>query len=60
MGIQEYLELVVKKEASDLHIIAGSPAMVRVDGELLPVSQGVLTPNETESDRKSTRLNSSH
>ena len=49
MGIQEYLELVVKKEASDLHIIAGSPAMVRVDGELLPVSQGVLTPNETES-----------
>lgn len=49
MGIQEYLELVVKKEASDLHIIAGSPVMVRVDGELLPISQGVLTPEETES-----------
>lgn len=49
MRIQEYLEIVVKKEASDLHIIAGSPAMVRVDGELLPVSQGLLTPDDTES-----------
>ncbi len=49
MRIQEYLEIVVKKEASDLHIIAGSPAMVRVDGELLPISQGPLTAQDTES-----------
>lgn len=49
MRIQEYLEIVVKKEASDLHLIAGMPAMVRVDGELMPVSQGALTPDDTES-----------
>lgn len=49
MRVQEYLEIVVKKEASDLHIIAGSPAMVRVDGELLPISQGALTAEDTES-----------
>lgn len=49
MNIQEYLEIVVKKEASDLHIIAGSPAMVRIDGELLPISQGPLSPEDTES-----------
>ncbi len=48
MSIQDYLEIVVKKEASDLHLIVGSPAMVRVDGQLLPVSAGVLTPEDTE------------
>lgn len=49
MSIQEYLEIVVKKEASDLHIVAGSPAMIRIDGLLLPVSPGLLTPEETEA-----------
>ncbi len=49
MSIQEFLEIVVKKEASDLHLIVGSPAMVRVDGMLMPVSPAALTPEETES-----------
>ncbi len=49
MSIQEYLEIVVKKEASDLHIVAGSPAMIRIDGSLMPVSPGLLTPEETEA-----------
>ncbi|MEX2028586.1 MAG: type IV pilus twitching motility protein PilT [Candidatus Curtissbacteria bacterium] len=49
MSIQEYLEIVVKKEASDLHIVAGSPAMTRIDGLLVPVSVGLLTPEETEA-----------
>lgn len=49
MSIQEYLEIVVKKDASDLHIVAGSPAMIRVDGLLVPVSTGLLTPEDTES-----------
>ena len=49
MSIQEYLEIVVKKEASDLHLVVGSPAMVRIDGQLMPVSAAPLTPEETET-----------
>ena len=49
MSIQEYLEIVVKKEASDLHLITGAPAMIRIDGQLLPVSGALLTPEDTES-----------
>src|SRR3990167_6731617 len=49
MSIQEYLEIVVKKEASDLHLITGAPAMICIDGQLLPVSGALLTPEDTES-----------
>ena len=49
MSIQEYLEIVVKKEASDLHLVVGSPAMVRIDGTLMPVSATALTTEEAES-----------
>src|SRR3990167_2137362 len=49
MSIQEYLEIVVKKEASDLHVVAGSPAMIRIDGQLMPISPAPLTPEETET-----------
>ena len=49
MSIQEYLEIVVKKEASDLHIVAGSPPVIRIDGVLIPVSSGLLTPQDCES-----------
>jgi len=49
MSIQEFLEIVVKKEASDLHLVVGSPAVIRVDGQLIPVTSALLTPEETES-----------
>lgn len=49
MSIQEYLELVVKKEASDLHLVAGSPPVIRIDGQLIPVSTAILAPEDTES-----------
>ncbi len=49
MSIQEYLELVVKKEASDLHLVAGSPPVIRIDGQLMPVSAAILTPEDTET-----------
>jgi twitching motility protein PilT len=49
MSIQEFLEIVVKKEASDLHLIVGSPAMVRIDGQLMPVSAAPLSPEDTET-----------
>ena len=49
MSIREYLEIVVKKEASDLHIVTGSPPIIRIDGVLIPVSSALLTPEDTES-----------
>ncbi|HSX47431.1 MAG TPA: type IV pilus twitching motility protein PilT [Patescibacteria group bacterium] len=36
--IEELLDQVIKKKASDLHIQVGIPPMLRVDGSLVPVS----------------------
>src|SRR5258708_1143525 len=42
--IKLLLQLVVDKNASDLHLIAGVPPMLRIDGELIPVpNEQVLT-----------------
>ena len=38
MTIQHLLGYVVEHKASDLHLIAGSPPLVRIDGVLLPVA----------------------
>lgn len=45
MDIKELLEITVKNKASDLHLIAGFPPMLRVDGVLTPIGQEPpLTP----------------
>ena len=45
MGIKELLQLTIERKASDLHIVAGIPPTLRVDGELAPVpNEAVLTP----------------
>ncbi|MFH1453865.1 MAG: type IV pilus twitching motility protein PilT [Armatimonadota bacterium] len=41
--MEDMLADMVKKAASDLHIKAGSPPMIRVDGELIPNSSLVLS-----------------
>lgn len=46
LTIEEYLKIMVEKGASDLHLKAGCPPTVRVDGELLPVSMQVLSPDK--------------
>lgn len=38
MRIEELLEIVVKHNASDLHLIVGIPPVLRVDGELMEIS----------------------
>ena len=44
--IDELLEIVVKKEASDLHISEGRPPSIRLDGQLSPIEgREVLTPD---------------
>ena len=49
MPIQDLLGVVIKREASDLHLVVGSPAMIRVDGQLISVSPAPLGPADTES-----------
>lgn len=49
MSIQDFLEIVVKKEASDLHLVVGSPVVIRIDGQLMPISAAPLSPDEAES-----------
>jgi twitching motility protein PilT len=45
MQIKELLQLTVERNASDLHIIAGIPPHLRMEGQLVPVpNEGVLTP----------------
>lgn len=45
----EYLELVARDEASDLHLYAGSVPALRIDGTLVPVKkEKILTPQDTE------------
>lgn len=40
----KYLKTMVEKQASDLHITAGSPVYMRVDEILIPVDDNALTP----------------
>ncbi len=48
--LTELLDLVVSQNASDLHIFAGSPPVIRLSGELVPVTnRPPFTPAETES-----------
>src|SRR4030043_627599 len=49
MSIQDFLKIVVKKEASDLHLVTGSPVVIRIDGQLIPLSSAPLSAEDTES-----------
>ncbi len=44
MNVKQLLQLVVDSNASDLHLIAGIPPVLRIEGELRNVDNvGVLT-----------------
>ena len=46
--IDELLSEMMARNASDLHIKAGSPPVIRVDGELLLLDEPPLTPEDTK------------
>lgn len=49
MELQDLLDITVKNNASDLHLLAGIPPSIRVDGSLVPVkNQPVLQPHDIE------------
>ncbi len=47
--LDDLLEYVVAQDASDLHITGGSPPVIRIRGELEPLSDlGILSPDDTQ------------
>ncbi|UCB52704.1 MAG: type IV pilus twitching motility protein PilT [Candidatus Zixiibacteriota bacterium] len=46
--LRELLELMAKKNASDLHLTVGSPPQLRIDGKLVKTDFDVLTPEDTK------------
>jgi len=46
--IYELLKVTVDNESSDLHITAGAPPMLRIDGKLVPIKHPPLAPSETK------------
>lgn len=47
-GIDELLKEMVERNASDLHLKAGSPPVLRIDGELNLLDEPPLTPEDTK------------
>lgn len=45
--IDEILHIAVEKRASDIHLTAGLPPTVRIDGELVPLDYEVMRPDHT-------------
>lgn len=47
LNVQDLLTEMVKRGASDLHLTAGSPPLLRLSGKLSPLSGDKLNPDET-------------
>jgi twitching motility protein PilT len=48
VDLRELLQLVVERNASDLHLTDGEPPVLRVDGELVPTDAPRLTGDDTK------------
>jgi len=48
VGIEELLQIMVQRGGSDLHVTAGAPPKVRVDGALVSTEHDTLSPDETK------------
>jgi len=49
MNIKELLKIAAEKKASDLHLVVGLPPVIRIDGELVFISeQGKISGKEME------------
>jgi hypothetical protein len=48
-SLLDLLKVMVEKNASDLHVTTGSPPVLRVDDQLIPLRRcAVLTPTDTQ------------
>lgn len=46
--LRELLELMVKRNSSDLHITVGAPPILRIDGKLVKTDYDILNPEQTK------------
>src|SRR5579885_188128 len=46
MDLQQILYSMVEKKASDVHLKAGAPPLFRINGDLTPQGETLLTPQE--------------
>lgn len=49
MDLQGLLQILVNKRGSDLHVRAGGPAYIRVDGDLIQAAPDVITGPEVQA-----------
>lgn len=50
MNLHQLMELAVQRVASDLHLITGTPPILRIDGQLVAVpSEPILTPTRIDA-----------
>lgn len=54
MTIRDYLTQAIEQAASDLHITAGKPPVLRIDGALVPIGDRPLTAADTMEMAKET------
>ncbi len=47
-SIQQLLKALVQQKGSDLHITAGTPPRIRIDGQIVPLNLPPMTPEKTE------------
>lgn len=47
--LTDLLQVMIKHQASDLHLKVGTPPTVRLDGELIPVGNQVLSPKDARN-----------
>ena len=47
-GIKRIITAAVSRKATDIHISAGAPVLIRVGRDLVPATEGVLTPEMSE------------
>ncbi|MEE9554888.1 MAG: type IV pilus twitching motility protein PilT [candidate division Zixibacteria bacterium] len=48
LSLRELLDVMVKRNGSDLHITVGSPPIIRIDGKLIKTDYDVLGPDQTK------------
>lgn len=58
MDIKQYLQYVIDTKASDLHLIAGVPPTIRVEGELAPIANLGISTSDSISELLKQVLNS--
>lgn len=55
MTFQDFLQIMVDRNASDVYFTTGAPPMYRIEGITQPIGDGQFSPKDLEilTDRKS-------